>query len=485
MKFKDTRYLTLDTREKEGIYWYFQVSSIKCLVSQIVFGGLILLGIAVVCEKSWAETVLNYSAPSEVPGVSREMRSPGFWIARHPDPDGVVMGPVAINKFNESLCTAGIVSDLMDFPVNFDGMKLKDELSTIIRGLKKRSLFEASGREAGAAFYQKVELEADLAHIPVNVEPRFGFIVTSADERLLPTKESLYAKAGDIDFDEVQNSSLAIGQPVVVLYKSYSGQWFFVKDSIASGWVEADKVSLTQHDEFISYLHRSDVVLVTEPKADIYLDRGMTKYDATIRMGTRFVLKNSTGRSVEVLLPQRQANGSAVFVSGFLAREDVSFGFLPFTPRVIYRQAFKMLNAPYGWGDMYGEQDCSRFLQMIFSTVGITLPRNSGEQGRVGTMIKGFAEELSADEKRSLIADRALGAQTLLRFKGHIALYLGEVDDEPYAIHETWGYHESSSRGDQVRILNRVVVSRLDLSAGSQKGSLLDRLLSVRIIGRD
>ncbi len=211
----------------------------------------------------------------------------------------------------------------------------------------------------------------------------------------------------------------------------------------------------------------------------------MTKYYRTLRMGSHCVLKNSTGRSVEVLLPQRQANGSVIFISGFLAREDVSFGFLPFTPRVIYRQAFKMLNAPYGWGDMYGEQDCSRFLQMVFATVGIILPRNSGEQGRVGEMIKGFAEELSAEEKRAVIADRALGAQTILRFKGHIALYLGDVDGEPYAIHETWGYRLPSSDGDQVRVLNRVVVSRLDLGAGSQKGSLLDRMLSARIVGKN
>ena len=301
-----------------------------------------------------AESLLYYSSPSEIPGVSREMRSPGFWIARHPDPDGIVMGPVAIVRFNESLQTAKIVSDLADFSMSFDGPRLKDELSMIMRGLKKRSLFEASGREAGAAFYQSADLEADLSHIPASVEPRFGFVITSADERLLPDREPLYAKAGDLDFDEVQNSALAIAEPVVVLHKSYSGRWLFVKDTIASGWVEASRVAFATHDEFVSYLHRKDVIVVTEPKADLYLDREMRKYYGTVRMGSRFVLKSPAGRSVEVLLPHRQSNGSLAFVSGFLPREDVSFGFLPFTPRIIYRQAFKMLNAPYGWGDMYG-----------------------------------------------------------------------------------------------------------------------------------
>ena len=63
--------------------------------------------------------------------------------------------------------------------------------------------------------------------------------------------------------------------------------------------------------------------------------------------------------------------------------EDVHPGFLPYTARNIYKQALVMLNQPYGWGDMYGEQDCSRFLQMVFATVGIMLPRDSKDQAQV------------------------------------------------------------------------------------------------------
>ncbi|MBF0122405.1 MAG: SH3 domain-containing protein [Candidatus Omnitrophica bacterium] len=448
-------------------------------IANFIFSVAFLFVTSLAC----AEELKYFSANSDIPGVTRDMKRPGFWIARHPDPDGVIMGSTAIDKFNQTLLKDKIISNLAEVPINSDGVKLKDELSTILRGLKKRSLFEESGREAGASFYKRMELEADLSRIAGSVQTRFGFLITNADERLLPTKAPLYAQAGDVDFDEVQNSALMVGEPVVVLHKSYSGQWFFVKDRIASGWVEASKVAFSTRDEFMAFLERKDIVLVTQSKADMYLDRQMTKYCATVRMGSYFVLKNSVGRSVEVLLAQRQTNGSVSFISGFLDREDVSFGFLPFTSRNIYRQAFKMLNAPYGWGDMYGEQDCSRFLQMVFATMGIHLPRNSGDQGRVGQMIKGFAEELSSEEKRVIIADYALGAQTLLRFKGHIALYLGEVGGEPYVIHETWGYRQPSSSGDRVRILNRVVVSRLDLGAGSQKGSLFDRMISARIIG--
>ncbi len=52
-----------------------------------------------------------------------------------------------------------------------------------------------------------------------------------------------------------------------------------------------------------------------------------------------------------------------------------------------------MLNQPYGWGDMYGEQDCSRFLQMVFATVGISLPRDSKDQAQVSNSVVDFDEK--------------------------------------------------------------------------------------------
>ena len=46
---------------------------------------------------------------------------------------------------------------------------------------------------------------------------RFGVIGHYANQRLLPTKAKIYAKRGDIDFDEQQNSALDMGTP---LYRS-------------------------------------------------------------------------------------------------------------------------------------------------------------------------------------------------------------------------------------------------------------------------
>ena len=98
-----------------------------------------------------------------------------------------------------------------------------------------------------------------------------------------------------------------------------------------------------------------------------------------------------------------------------------------------------MLNQPYGWGDMYGEQDCSRFLQMVFATVGIMLPRDSKDQAQVSNSGSDFDEKSDANVKIAAIL-KAPAASTLLAMKGHIMLYLGAVNGKPYVIHGTTGY---------------------------------------------
>ena len=161
---------------------------------------------------------------------------------------------------------------------------------------------------------------------------------------------------------------------------------------------------------------------------------------------------------------------------------DVSDGFLPYTPRTVYQQAFKLLNAPYGWGGSFGERDCSQFLCEVFSTVGIVLPRNSSKQAKVGAAVAGFSADSPEPAKRDLLANGAVPGATLLRFPGHIMLYLGTAKGEPYAIHATWGYREKRGFSDITRLVNRVVVSTLRLGEGSAAGSHLARLTSAAVL---
>jgi len=58
------------------------------------------------------------------------------------------------------------------------------------------------------------------------------------------------------------------------------------------------------------------------------------------------------------------------------------------------------------------------------------------------------------------------------------------VDGRPYIVHSAWGYRQRLGFSEVVRVINRTSVAELHLGEGSTKGSLLDRLASVRILSR-
>jgi hypothetical protein len=200
-------------------------------------------------------------------------------------------------------------------------------------------------------------------------------------------------------------------------------------------------------------------------------------------MGARFPVLGWRDGVAEIWLPVKQADGTAALISGFIHGTQVHEGYLDYTPRTVLTQAFKMLHQPYGWGGMYGEQDCSRFLQEIFAPVGIYMPRNSGQQIQTGVDLARGSSFETAQEKLTVLQTKAIGGATLLGMRGHIMLYVGEVDGRPYAIHAVWAYRQPVGAKDDIYVLNRVTLSDLMLGEGSRKGSLLDRLNAIRFLG--
>ncbi len=445
---------------------------------------LLILACCALSSVSWAEDMIYIAAPAVLGGVTADMHSAGFWIARHPYPDKTVLLLSEVIDFNQRTQADGLITDLVNFPETLSGKDVRFEIERLIAGLRGRSLYDKNGKSAGVEFYVPFFSWMFSGLGEKAREVRYGFVTGVANERLLPTEEPLYAKPGDVDFDELQNSGPALGEPVLILHATPDGKYLFVKDRIASGWVLARDIGVSSRGDFLKQIARraSSPGVVVSLRASVYADEGMRMFLGTARMGTVFALKGSGAKAMEVAVPRRDQDGSVRFATAFIAREDVSVGFLSFTPRMILTQAFKVLHAPYGWGDMNGGQDCSRFLQMIFASVGIDMPRNSGEQARVGIKLGAFTDDASLNDKADFLYRKAVGALTLLRLKGHIMLYLGEVNRMPYAIHATWSYREQTPQGERPRHIGRVAVTGLDLGSGSFKGTLMKRIIDVRLM---
>ena len=184
----------------------------------------------------------------------------------------------------------------------------------------------------------------------------------------------------------------------------------------------------------LNYTQSKNFAVTINPKNALWIDH---HYDDFVRMGVRLPYLGKLGDYTQVQIPKRNSEGSLQLRTAAIRNSDIHLGYLAYTPRTIITQAFKFLNAPYGWGGMFGEQDCSKFLQEIYDTVGLKLPRNSGEQEKTGKALMAF--EGSRQKRINALIAKGTPASTLLYLPGHIMLYLGSYEGVPYMIHTLWG----------------------------------------------
>jgi hypothetical protein len=428
-----------------------------------------------------------------IPGTLPEMNTSGYWISRHPAPDEPILDGPGIDAFNRAVVERKLTRDLAAWEPKAadDTRKEMEDSVTWIAGLK---VYDRSGHRVGNRFLAPLR-DAIAASEILGDGAEYGFLARQADLRVLPTDEPLFDGPHDPYIDNLQASSLETGTALVVQAETRDRAWLFVATEKASGWLRAGSAALAARDDFLARYGRKDALTVISAKADLWENPERTRFAYAVRMGTMLLAAGvtpsenatTTSAAIPVSMPDRDDAGRLTERILWVSRDSVVEGFLPCTPRSIYEEAFKLLNAPYGWGGSFGEQDCSQFLCEVFATTGVALPRNSIKQAKVGVPLRGFAEIAGRDEiaRAAILSERAKPAATLLRLPGHIMLYLGSVDGVPYAIHETFGYREKAPFGERIRLINRVVVSTLNLGEGTSVGSHLSRITGVILIETD
>jgi hypothetical protein len=417
----------------------------------------------------------------------REPKSPGFWISRHPFADERLLDDQGVRRLNGHIKDElRLTKDVSQLRKTVSGEKLRKTLTDSLESFLSGTYYLKNSAVADREFLLALGRNSHTGAIPEAVKVRFALTGGYADQRILPTGEGLFERKGDTVFDELQNSSLDTGVPIAVLHESRDGKWLYAWGPSSDGWVEKEKVAFLGRARLRDYLDQQDFIVVTAARADIFLDPGMTVYHDYVRMGARFPAKRGGDPSVvEIAIPARGADGRFAQKKAYIRKDAVNFGYLPYTPRNVINQAFRLLNTPYSWGSAYSEQDCSGYVQQVFSTFGILLPRNSSAQAEVGSLLGSFGKQSEDREKISALSEKAAGGITLLHMDGHIMIFLGMRGGRPYVIHDVWSYRSRGAYGDEAKIIGRVAVTGLDLGEGSSRGSLLKRILSIRAIGRD
>jgi len=402
------------------------------------------------------------------------MKRPGFWISRHPHPDSLIMNAAELTKFNQSVIRKGHVSQIAEHPRIIKGSNVRSMITQAYNQAIALELYDGTGTRVSQAWWQEVRNNANLNKVPAVVQVRFGYPIRFTDQRLAPSSANLNQKTMDREFDELQNSGFDIDSPTVFYHTSADGEWYFGASNVCVGWYRAADVVVLPHARWIELQKPPRWIVSTAAKSDIYLDSLATQYHCFVRMGVKLPLLAELEDYYEVQIPALEPTRA------YISKADAVEGYLPYTARNIYQQAFKLLNIPYGWGDMGGEYDCSGLIKQLFACFGIYLPRNGTTQSKAGKLIVEFPDKKPPAEREAEIVKKGVPAITLLRLPGHIMLYLGAVDGKAYALHDTWGFRTpNNGQDDDINVINKTVVSDLHLGEGSKKGSLLNRLTTL------
>jgi hypothetical protein len=88
-------------------------------------------------------------SPSQLPGITRQMKTAGFWASHHPDPDKKILDEHQIAALNASLeKEKHLTTDIGSFEQNISGELLKKELLTQYHNFTSRKLYFADGSVA-------------------------------------------------------------------------------------------------------------------------------------------------------------------------------------------------------------------------------------------------------------------------------------------------------------------------------------------------
>ncbi len=374
--------------------------------------------------------------PIIIVNKNRHLNIAEFWIDKVKNPNRIIMSSKEINEFNNNVAyQQNKLTYFKDINGNYSGSWVKKSILGMQKSISSIAQYFEDGNRVPNSFFNEIKEYMDLDNIESSVDTRYALTVNYTNQKIIPTKLSLLKKKEQIFFDRNQNSALDIATPIAILHSTKDRKWHYGVAPTSSGWVRDKDIAFTEKKEIEDYLNTKNFIITTNAKSAVMV---AGEYYDYLRMGVRLPFILTVDNMTMVLIPTRDSDGKLVLSNATIKTDNVNRGYLSYTPKNILTQAFKFLNAPYGWGGSFGEQDCSKFIQEIYATVGIKMPRNSLSQSRVNSNYMEL-ESLSKDAKIDLLINSAPIGSTIIHLQGHIMLYIGDYKGEPYVIQTVWG----------------------------------------------
>src|SRR3569623_1363813 len=369
-----------------------------------------------------AQLVSEVVPPSGVIGVQEAMLSPGYWVARTPLADSVLLSRAELAARSDRTLapdTNLVALRRIGPPVaRTDIVKWLDGL----RSPFSSPPLDATCTPRDSAALAAMQDNRDLARIPASQPTRFGMAVTRALLHVKPSTTPAYPATDALDFDYYAAGVLFPGDAVVILNQRRDGRWLLIASWQGPGWVKATQVGEGPRNAVLGYARRAPYRVVTGDKVlTVSTPEAPAVSEYQLDMGARV--------PIAPLPPSQPVNGGGPYASWPVSLPPrAQGGGLQFRPALLLRER-------YGCGHTLNARDCSGFTSDGYRSFGILTPPNSGAQGASA----GFRHQLftaKSGHAERLRAEMPADVGDLLDVPGHVMMILGKVNGQPYVIQD-------------------------------------------------
>nr|WP_237709674.1 NlpC/P60 family protein [Microbulbifer agarilyticus] len=470
--------------------------------ARVIVTGLTLLGL-VSCDVHSGKTSGQESASldvaaqsayvSDVPKLTEAMLDVAFWQEKI-ERDTARLSYAEVGMLNsESLSQDTYLHDLSSFPEVLTHQQVVELIDQVSRPASSPR-YHVDGRLVSEQDYAALEAAVQRVAVPDSVEVQWGVVVTRASMRSYPTTTRVLKSIDDADLDRFQETGVFPGQRLAILHESADGEWWFAVNYHYAAWVPKTAVAIGVREQINTWHEDAHRLTVTGSQvktnynpvdsrtSEVVLDMGVSLPLLSAADVGHNINGQNPHASYIVSLPVRGEAGVLEFAPTLIGRaQDVSVGLLEYRPALVLQQAFKFLGERYGWGHDYNGRDCTGFVGEVYKSFGILMPRNSGQQGKSHfAPTKRFA---AGDDVARAEALAELQVGDLIYIPGHVMMYIGTIDGEPFVIHDVTGlsYYqkdESFYRGT----LSGVSITPLTPLYLNKEKSFVDGIYAIKTI---
>jgi len=452
-----------------------------------------ILGLAFVAYLAHANTY-------NVPKLKSQHLAPTYWQSLLNEKisvkeQTVMMSAEQIEHYNQQLFKSNehMVQPL-DMADKITKAKLLEHMDSI-SAVPSSARFYRDGRELQKSDYQPYLLNLNKQGIKAVNSVGFGLVVKRSVLRTFPTLDRVFNQQMDLDLDRFQESGVFPGEAVAILHTSADKRWLLVQNYHYVAWMPAEDLASGDKQQIKQFMDKKSRLVITGSKvmtsfvpdepmiSYVQLDMGVSLPLNASEPNNREIYGQSSAGSYMVSLPVRQDNGELAFKTALIGKsQDVHLGYLAFTQENIISQAFKFLGERYGWGHDYNGRDCTGFVGEIYKTFGILMPRNSGQQGK-GEYGINVRFDQASDLATKLAVIEQLQVGDLIYIPGHVMLFLGTDQGQPFVIHDVKGLTYWTAAGEfYTGTLNAVSVTPLIPLSLNQSTTYVDRIYTIKRI---